>query len=164
MTIKASNLEELSKISKSNLLLKTPYADVKNWEENLRSLYIKGLDIVDYGNGRDSSFQYYIITNPNFKLKTDQYIDLIDNMSESDVSDLLFSNNRHENFNRDVVFERLRGQKGGKAYLLSFHIIALECRALIEAIRIKKFSKELEVKFINYCQRSLASSFHPDYH
>lgn len=83
MSIAMSDVSELLKYF-DGLIDKAPfiqsdYANPKCWDENLRSFYLKELDIVDFEN-RDSSFQYYLIANKNFSLKSHEYASLIENL------------------------------------------------------------------------------------
>lgn len=139
----------------------SPFSNPEEWESNFRHFYIRELDIVDY-SGRDSSFQYYIISNRNFKEKYEKYISLIEDMSESEILNLIYDTKNNKDLDRDFIHERLFGMR--EAYRLSYHIIAFEYRALIEAIKINKLSKELEEKLVRRCQRCLTSSFNPNYH
>lgn len=140
--------------------INTDYANPDSWEADFRHLYIKELDIVDY-QYRDSSFQYFLISNTKFKLKVSEYVSLIKGKSESDLLDFMAFRDGHPNFNKDHVEKRLNGAK--ESYRLAFHIVALEYRALIEAIRINKLDSVCETA-IQLCHRCLASSFNPNYH
>ena len=137
------------------------YSNPKEWGTDLQALYIKELDVVDYC-GRDSSFQYYLISNKNFKVKSEEYTYLIQGMNEQELLKFMDDKDGHENFNRDIVYDKLFTFK--ESYRLSFYIIALEYRTLIEAIKTNKFSKELEKIATQYCHRCLASSFNKNYH
>ncbi|RZF54623.1 hypothetical protein EXE30_05205 [Acinetobacter halotolerans] len=141
--------------------VKSSYSNPEEWGDSLRPFYIRELDVVDY-DGRDSSFQYYLISNKNFKLKSSQYSELIKDLDESELLRFMDNKEGHSNFNRYIVYDKLFTLK--ESYRLSFYIIALEYRALIEAIKINKISKELEKTAILYCHRCLASSFNKNYH
>lgn len=165
MSIAMSDVSELLKYF-DGLLDKAPFiqsdfANPECWDENLRSFYLKELDIVDIEN-RDSSFQYYLIANKNFNSKSHEYASLIENMSEADILSFMDCHEGHTNFNQQLVHDNLKGMK--ESYRLAFHIVALEYRALIEAIKVNNFSSDIEDKAIKYCHRCLASSFNPNYH
>ena len=137
------------------------YSNPKEWGTDLQALYIKELDVVDY-DGRDSSFQYYLITDENFQKKVSEYSLIIKNMNDADLIQYMDWETGHENFNHSSVQDHLKGMK--EPYRLARRITALEYRALIEAIRINGNSKELESDAISYCHRNLASSFNKNYH
>ncbi|ENU4057334.1 TPA: hypothetical protein PPD39_003727 [Acinetobacter baumannii] len=137
------------------------YSNPEEWGTELQKLYIRKLDIVDY-DGRDSSYQYYLIKDENFPKKVEEYTQVIKNMNDDDLSKYMDWEKGHENFNHSSIQENLMGMK--EPYRLARRIAALEYRALIEAIRINGRSKELESDALSYCHRNLASSFNQNYH
>lgn len=156
----ASDLEAISKILTPDFHRDTPYADVKNWEKSLQTYYISELNVVDQ-DGIDSSFQYYLIIDENFQTKISQYTEITRNMSDDDLSKYMDWHTGHENFRHNAVEKNLKGMK--EPYRLARRIVALEYRALIEAIKINELSKELLEDAIVYCHRNLASSFNQNY-
>ncbi|MDY7267902.1 hypothetical protein [Acinetobacter baumannii] len=61
------------------------YSNPEEWGTELQKLYIRKLDIVDY-DGRDSSYQYYLITDENFPKKVEEYTQVIKNMNDDGQS------------------------------------------------------------------------------
>ncbi|WP_323740218.1 hypothetical protein [Acinetobacter oleivorans] len=137
------------------------YSNPERWDADLHPLYIRELDIVDY-DGRDSSFQYYLISNSNFKSRCEYYISLTKDMNLDEINDLIDSSEKDGILNRRKIHEKLYGMK--ESYRVSFHIIAFEYRCILEAVKLKKFSQKLQSGIINSCHRCLASSYNPNYH
>ena len=137
------------------------YSNPELWAADLRAWYVRELDVVDY-DGRDSSFQYYLVSNSKFQSRSEYYISLINNMSLEEISNWVDEAEKNGDLNRRNIHKKLYGMR--ESYRVSFHIVAFEYRCLLEAIRLKNFSQGLQSEIINSCLRCLASSYNPNYH